>query len=322
MLKDKIFNEKIADFSRLYWLKPADIVWDAVPAYHIRKFVDQNDRVLDLGCGDGLFSAITFGARLPLEYDRFINATPKNQKIGEGQSGDIYSDPKPAPKLLQKPVRKIDAGLELKAHHLRVAESLDLYDQLFEADFLKIPSQDATFDKVYSAMAFYWGDDMAAQLREVRRVLKEDGSFLVTLTSEHMYDMHIAKKLSEDKNVSSSMRKFLDDLDGGRREFVSRHGRTADQWTSLMRENGFEVVETVPIINELMFTLQDICQRPFQKMFMKMAEEDDFRSLRSQVKEYLCDKVYPDLLDEILVHEGNESVRHGMYLIKARVLKS
>jgi ubiquinone/menaquinone biosynthesis C-methylase UbiE len=322
MLKDEIFKELIAEFSRLYWLKPADIVWDAVPAYHIRKFIGQDDKVLDLGCGDGLFSAVTFGARLPLDYDRFINAAPKNQAIGEGQSGDIYSDPKSAPKLLQRPVRKIDAGLELKAHHLKVAESLDLYDQLFEADFRKIPCPDATFDKVFSAMAFYWGDDMVAQLKEVRRVLKDNGSFLVTLTSEHMYDMHIAKKLSEDENISTPMRKFLEELDGGRRAFVTRHGRTVRQWVDLMREHGFEVTKTVPIINEIMFALQDISQRPFQKMFMKMAGGEDFRSLRGQVKEYLCGKVYPDLLDEILTNEGNENVRHGMYLFEAKKIST
>lgn len=318
MIKDQIFQELVSEFSRLYWLKPADIVWDAVPAYHIRKFVGEKDRVLDLGCGDGLFSAITFGARLPLGYDRFINAAPQNQKIGEGQGGDIYSNPKPAPELLQKPIRKIDAGLELKAHHLRVAESLGLYDQLFESDFRKIPCLDNTFDKVYSAMAFYWGDDMSAQLKEVRRVLSDKGEFLVTLTSEHMYDMHLSKKLSEDKNISSPMKKFLEELDGGRRAFVTRHGRTVDQWIGLMAEHGFEVTATVPIINEIMFALQDISQRPFQKMFMKMAGEESFAPLRGQVKQYLCDKVYPDLLDEILMYEGKEQVRHGMYLFRAK----
>ena len=37
----------------------------------ISKFIKQNASVLDLGCGDGLNTAITFGAKIRDNYDRY-----------------------------------------------------------------------------------------------------------------------------------------------------------------------------------------------------------------------------------------------------------
>jgi ubiquinone/menaquinone biosynthesis C-methylase UbiE len=320
MFDDPLFKQLLAEFSRLYWLKPADIVWDAVPAYHIRKFVNEKDRVLDLGCGDGLFSAIAFGAQFPLEYDRFVSAKPENQKIGAGQSGDIYSDPKVATRLVKAPIRQIDVGLELKPHHIKVAKSLGAYEELIEGQFEKIPCEDETFDKVYSAMAFYWGDNLETQLEEVRRVLKTSGEFMVTLISEHMRDMHWAGKIAEENGISSPMKKYLTELDGGRRDFVTRHSGNPEKWKSLLEKHGFETVGFTPVINEIMFLLQDISQRPFLKMFFEMAEREDFQSFRSRAKEYLCNEVYPEFIQEMLRYEGDNNVRHGMYLITAKKL--
>jgi ubiquinone/menaquinone biosynthesis C-methylase UbiE len=317
MNNDPLFEELLLEFSKFYWLKPADIIWDTVPAYYIRKFIEKNDKVLDLGCGDGLFAAITLGAKLPSEYDRFISAKPNHQRIGEEQSGDIYSDPKVATHLIKNPVRSIDVGLELKPHHLKVAESLGIYEQLIEGNFEDIPCENGSFDKVFSSMAFYWGDNLNLQLQEVHRVLKDSGEFLVTLISEHSKDIHWAKSISEGSEVSPPMKDYLEELDGGRRDFITKNAGSTEEWEALFKKEGFKITKTVPIINEMMFFLQDIAQRPFLKIFLKMAESKKFQPFRAQVKEYLCEEVYPELLGEIQKYEGNKDVRHHMYLFVA-----
>jgi ubiquinone/menaquinone biosynthesis C-methylase UbiE len=314
MKNDPLFAELLQEFSKFYWLKPADVIWDAVPAYYIRKFVGEKDKILDLGCGDGLFAALTFGAKLPSEYDRFVSAKPNHQRIGEGQSGDIYSDPKVATHLKEKPVRSIDVGLELKPHHLTVAESLGVYDKLIEGNFEDIPCEKGTFDKVFSSMAFYWGDNLSLQLQEVHRVLKDSGEFLVTLVSEHSKNIHWAKKISEASTVSSPMKEFMEKMDGGRRDFITRHAKSEEEWEAFFKKDGFEITKTVPIVNEMMFFLNDLAQRPFLKTFLKMAESEKFQPFRSQVKEFLCSEVYPELIEEINGYEGRKDVRHGMYL--------
>lgn len=166
-------------------------------------------------------------------------------------------------------------------------------------------------------MAFYWGDNLSLQLQEVHRVLKDSGEFLVTLISEHSKDIHWAKRISEASEVSLPMKDYMEELDGGRRDFITKNAAPTEEWEALFKKEGFKITKTVPIINEMMFFLQDIAQRPFLKTFLRMAESEKFQPFRAQVKEYLCTEVYPELLEEIQKYEGNKDVRHHMYLFVA-----
>jgi ubiquinone/menaquinone biosynthesis C-methylase UbiE len=188
---------------------------------------------------------------------------------------------------------------------------------LIEGNFEDIPCDNETFDKVFSSMAFYWGDNLNLQLQEVHRVLKDSGEFLVTLISEHSKDIHWAKKISEESEVSAPMKKYMEELDGGRGDFITKNAGSIEEWEALFKKEGFKITKTVPIINEMMFFLQDIAQRPFLKTFLKMAESEKFQPFRSQVKDYLCSEVYPEFLEEIQKYEGSKDVRHHMYLFVA-----
>jgi SAM-dependent methyltransferase len=318
MERNDVLNGLLKTFSELYWLKPVDIVWDSVNAYHIQKMIGNDENILDLGCGDGMYATLMFGGKLSKDYDRFLNVNPVNQAIKENQFGDIYSNPVINENVLARsPRRKINVGLELKTHHIRVAESLGVYDQIIKGKFEEFTWDGKAFDKIFSIFAFYWGDDLASQFRQVRTVLDKDGEFIVNLPSEHLFDLHAAKKMSEEKSASPLMKDYFDRLDGGRRELTSRYGRTVKEWEKTFDENGFEIVETIPIVNELLFTLQDVAQRPFLPMFFKMADDKKFQHLRQGVRDYLCEEVYPDLIDELLQYESDPAINHGYYLFRA-----
>jgi ubiquinone/menaquinone biosynthesis C-methylase UbiE len=316
--RNKALNELIASFSELYWLKPVDIVWDAVNAYHVEKFIKLNDIILDLGCGDGLYSFLMFGGRLPLEYDRFVNVKPAFQKIESGQGGDIYTGLKTIVRPLKMPRRKIDFGLELKTRHIKVAESLGIYNRIMQASFEKIPLEDEVVDKVYSIFAFYWGNDLAAQTKEVRRVLKTGGELIVNLPSEYPGQLHISKRIAQDNKYSDSLRAFMEKMDGGRFKLTTRHARNVKQWQDFFVKQGFEFMDCIPVVNEIVFVMQDISQRPFLPYFFAMLKQKGFSNFRQKVKKFLCTKVYPNFIDELLRYEGDPKVRHGYYIIRAR----
>lgn len=316
MRRDQRLDKLLESFSELYWLKPVDIVCDAVTAYHIQRMIKNDDITLDLGCGDGLFSTLMFGGRLPIEYDRYLNVKPQHQKMGENQEADIYSSPMKVKYLSEKPYRKINFGLDLKDYHIDVAESLGTYEKLIKGSFENIPLENERVDKVFSAFAFYWGDDLPQQTNEVFRVLKKGGEFIVNLPSEYLYNLHIAKKLSEEKGHSENFKYFMEDLDGDRRDFVCRHAKSIDEWKAFFEK--FGVIEVIPVFNEIMFVLQDISQRPFLPIFFEMLRLDEFKQHRSKVKEFLCHQVYPKLVDDLLQYEGEPNVRHGYYIIRAK----
>lgn len=306
----------IDGFSELYWLKPVDIVWDSVTAFYIQEKIGNDEVILDLGCGDGLYSLLMFGGELKLDYDRFLNVKPDNQTIGSNQFGDIYSDPMLVDRLKKAPRRYIDYGLELKQHHINVAESLGIYKKIYQGCFEDIPLPDEKIDKVYSIFAFYWGDDLEKQFKEVNRILTYKGEFFVNLPSEHLYDLHLAKKISEDMQYSKPIRDYMTRLDGGRRKLATRYGRSIEHWREYIEKCGFEVKEALPVVNELMFTLQDFAQRPFLPMFFEMSNRKDFQEFRNSAKKYLCKHVYPSLINEMMLYEGNQDIRHGYYLFK------
>jgi SAM-dependent methyltransferase len=318
MQRNSELDSIIKGFTDLYWLKPVDIVWDAVNAYLIKQSIKDDQVLLDLGCGDGLYAALMFGGELPIDYDRFVSVIPENQAIGENQEGDIYSKPKPITRLQKMPSRRIDYGLELKNHHLEIARSLDIYDNLIEGRMEEFEMEDDLVDLVYSIFAFYWGDDLDAQIKEVHRVLKDDGEFIVNLPTEHLYDMHLCKKMVDDPNISEELRTFYDTMDGGRRHLTSRYGKSKDEWKDFFSDNSFEVTEIIPIVNEVMFTLQDISQRPFLPSAFKITNSPEIADKRDNFKRLFSETFCQDVIDICLPHECEEQVRHGYYLIKAK----
>ena len=321
MHRNTELNKMIESFSELYWLKPVDIVWDAVNAYHIRNMIKDKEIILDLGCGDGLYTALMFGGRLPKEYDRFISTKTQHQKIGKNQEGDIYKHPSKIKGLEKKPKRKINYGLELKQYHIDIAKSLGIYERILKGSFNKIPLDNTIIDKIFSIFAFYWGDDLDIQVNEVRRVLKMEGEFIVNLPSEHLFDLHIAKRISEETDYSDNLRKFMKVLDGGRRKLTCRYARSLKEWKLYFEKHGFEFIEAVPVVNEIMFVLQDISQRPFLPFLFQMFDLDTLRQNKDKIKQYLCTKVYPKLIDHLLEYESRPDVRHAYYLIRIKKKK-
>ncbi|MDD5108772.1 MAG: methyltransferase domain-containing protein [Candidatus Omnitrophica bacterium] len=294
-----------------------DIIWDAVTAYHVQGWVKKSDVLMDLGCGDGYFSALMFGAKIPLTHDRFLNVVASNQKIKTNQSGDIYRNQQQLLKFEKAPWRRVDFGLELKPHHIRVADSLGIYKKIIKGIFEETSLNERSIDKVYSIFAFYWGRNLDRQINEIYRILREDGEFIVTLPSEHLSGMHICKRLA-DEEKSKKVRLYLENLDGGRKDLTTRHSRSEKGWKDWFEYHNFKVLNMIPVVNKVMFLHQDISQRVFLPILFKMSNSEDFKRLRSIVKKYVCEKLYPDLLSELLKFESDHEVEHAYYLFRVK----
>jgi len=313
MVNKNLLDEIISSFARFYWLKPADVVWDSVNAYYIRDMlqVEKDDVVLDLGAGDGVNTSLMFGGKIHPNYDRFISAKVKQQEIGNNQFGDIYDEPILG-RLEKAPNLKIDYALELKNHHIKVAKSLNIYKKIIQSDFENVSVNKGSIDKIFSVFAFYWGENMQKQLSEVHRVLNKNGKFALNVPSEHLKSMHIAKQISSMKGIGTTFREFAKNLDGGRSEFVSRHSRSQDEWTSLFVENGFKVIQVKKIVNETMFFIQDSAQRVFFPILLNLIQENrEIFTHRDFVVDNLVKPFVYSILDYELKINGDD--RHGYY---------
>ena len=314
-MHERTLEDLLKVFSELYWLKPFDIPWDAFAAYHVGRRIKHTDRILDLGCGDGILSALMFGARLPLEYDRFTTAESVHQTIEEDQGGDIYRNPDAVVQLRVPPDRKIDVGLELKPHHLKVARALGCYERLVLSSFEENPLEAGSFDAVFSVFAFYWASDLDRAAEHVHRVLRDSGRFFVIVPTEHLRRLHVVKALA-DATTSSRVREFFDALDGGRRALTTKYARSGQQWTDFFTAHRFETLEIIPVVNELIFTMQDIAQRPFLPALIEHTKSRIAPATRLALKTYLCEEFYPEFLKRYYEGvEGNPDVPHAYYLV-------
>lgn len=72
-------------------------------------------------------------------------------------------------------------GCDFSAGMLRAARARDRQVACVQADALHLPFAGAAFDAVVSTQAFHWFPDQPAALREIARVLRPGGVFVLTV---------------------------------------------------------------------------------------------------------------------------------------------
>ena len=157
--------------------------------------IELPEPILDLGCGDGHFSEMTFDKRI-----------------------DVGIDPWWGP--LQKSKRS------------------DMYDSLVHGLGDDMPFPDESFGSVFSNSVLEHIPDIQTVLNETSRVLKQDGTLMITMPS-HYFNQYL-------KGVSFFKQMGADGLAAWyskMADFVTRHEHTdsPDVWAERLAQAGFEV---------------------------------------------------------------------------------
>lgn len=134
--------------------------------------VDMAAPVLDLGCGDGLFSLLLFADFVDPDFDDY-----KFYKQRYDRRGFVLS-------------RSVDAGVDVNQSCVTQAASLGLYKKLSVGDARIIPYPDSTFRTVLSNCVIEHVENLNQVLGEVARVLKGGGKFVFTVPSD-MFGNHL-----------------------------------------------------------------------------------------------------------------------------------
>jgi SAM-dependent methyltransferase len=158
------------------------------------------ERVIDVGCGPGYLAA---------EMAEVV-----------GPEGFVQGvDPSPA--MLAIAARRALPHMELT-----------------EGDALSLPAEDAGFDAAVSTQVYEYVPDIAAALREVRRVLRPGGRLLVLDTD---WDSTVWRS-SDDARMERVLRAWEEHL---------AHPRLPRELPSLLRDAGFNLrlSQVVPVLN-------------------------------------------------------------------------
>jgi len=257
---DDIYTELVS----LNWLRPESALWCFLEMRIMlglkKKYLTYP--MLDLGCGEGLWTSILFGARVNKKYDAYeaidlSKSDPYNTYI---KSPSDFLDTTPSP---------IGFGLDIKETLVQRAQDIKTYDRVKVGDVRSLPFEDSSVNSVFSNIIDdIKNEDLEALFIEAHRVLNNNGYIVFTTPNErfrkslfYYNKAQACRKQGDLKNY-----KFFSMLDRGRSDWEPR---ALSLWLKLFRRTSFKLIDHFEYADESVMQLWDTGFRPFFNQLIK-----------------------------------------------------
>jgi SAM-dependent methyltransferase len=136
---------------------------------------------------------------------------------------------------------KVDTGIDPNTRELTRARELGCYRELIHCFGNAIPKADASYNTIFSNSVLEHITDLEPVLREVHRLLKPRGRFYLTVPSDlfdHYTVVNQLLTICQCAGLARRFRKFFNAF------WHHYHFYSLEQWSSLARQQGFEVMES------------------------------------------------------------------------------
>jgi SAM-dependent methyltransferase len=287
-------NDLWPAYLRAFWLRPETAVILYAEALAIRALAQHNGPWLDLGCGDAIHTALYSGWRFEEEFDAFQSV--------DLNAPDIYNHFNPQEFSVQITARgnAIAHGIDIKPTAIARAKSLNIFQNLQQADATNLPLPDNSIAAIFSNMLRDLGDPLPQALKECYRILKPQGQLLLsTMTpayAKHLYFAPKARQAAQTGNTEEAQN--LLKLDRGRSIFCQRQ-LTTEQWQTLLQPAGLTLQKSHTIVGEKLIPFWDTGLRPFTHDLLKMRQSWQEQNLLQPIKHSLL-KALNHLLTPLL----------------------
>ena len=256
-------RDRLQRFLQAYWLRPENALWMALRSQTLAHCPLEHPSA-DLCCGDGVFGFLHNGGVFCPSFDVFTDV--RTVDPGSAKRQDMFDCMTDAyqPTIRSSPDDTIDVGTDIKATLLAKAKRLALYNQLIEHDHNKpLPFPSDSFQTVYCNAA-YWVRDIAAFLRELRRITRTGGRIILQVKLESL------RRYTLQRHQKVLGRRFLDILASDRlQSWPTLASRTT--WENRFATAGLTVRDATPFITRTHAHIWDIGLRPIAPMLIKMA---------------------------------------------------
>lgn len=254
-------REKQRRFISAYWLRPENAFWMVLRSDALAN-VPLRGPMLDLSCGDGVFSFLHAGGRFAPEFDVF--GCVDNLHRVHDDHADIYDhvDDDHRPTIVSPPAYTIDCGADHKGNLLTKASWLGMYDRLLPHDNNEaLPFEDGAFETVY-CNSVYWVERIDDLLREIARVTAPGGKAILQVKLQSIEQFTMAKH----RDVLGD--RWLNLMDRGRSaSWPSLCDRQT--WERRFKSAGFEIRQAEPFVTGTHAHIWDIGLRPIAPMLIK-----------------------------------------------------
>lgn len=288
----------IKEFLKAYFLRPENAFRTYRKAYEFRRAIadfQKNDfKMLDVSCGDGIFSFIAAGGELSEQYDLFINVSDQAiNNLASDNRTDIFDSNTNlfSSKIVKKdPDYKIYCGTDWKKSLLEKAENLNLYENLLQHDNnYPLDFLGDTFDVVY-ANSIYWVQNIDTHIDNLFTILKKGGRLILQLKTDRVMLDH-----PNNLNLKFLSKQSLSILDRGRRESWKTI-EPIEYWMSKMEAKGFKLVDKRLTFSREQMIIWHIGLRPIAPFLVKAFNKLDIKE-RTEIKMEMVNYMLPLVQD-------------------------
>jgi len=293
----------------IYWLRPETAIWRTLDALQLQK-IEFTKPILDIGCGDGIFTFSALGGIVDINYDVY-RTMKKTDKFFSGK--DIHDQLSNIEHIIiKKPKTSIDLGLDWKNNLLRKAKKLQTYDKLVKHDAnKKLPIKDNEFKTIFSN-TFYWMDDIEHILKESKRICHDDGKIIIFVPDKKFQKSLIFSDYLSQGHIWAKM------LDRGISNNI-QHCYSLKEWKSIFSKIGLKIDYHSNYGTEQLVKFWSIGLRPYSPFLIEMANTLNLKT-RTKIKQKLIHDLTPLLksyIDYELSSIGKNNCFHLFVLKKS-----
>ena len=280
-------SEYLKQFLNIYWLRPETALWRTLDCLALQNLKFEAP-IVDVGCGDGLFSFTRAGGELSPNYDVFLQTGHLEQFFKKVDIYDYFDSSVTSPLVRRTPDYEIDLGLDHKESLLKKAKLLGCYRELKIADANRLlPVEDGRFRTVFSNI-LYWLEDYRVALAEFHRILDPGGCVVLVVPSEKFKEYLLYERLY--LSTKDPKWKWLHLIDRGRSENI-KLCKSYKDWKSEFESVGFTVALHKGFLSKTVLQIWDVGLRPISPLLIEMANK-----LKSEDRKQIKEKWIAELL--------------------------
>ncbi|WP_075536100.1 methyltransferase domain-containing protein [Candidatus Pelagibacter communis] len=283
-MKKKLLFKSFLNF---FWLRPENALIFSLKAEKLsqyKKFFKGNS--VDISCGNGIFTFITFGGELSQKSDMYQSLDYKNK--------DIYDSFKKYNLIIKKyPKKKFLFGTDWKLNLLNKSKKLKFYNNLILHDNNKrLPFQNDYFDFMYNSSS-YWVKKFNFHIAEMIRVLKPGGKLLLTVKTKNIIKFNLRSIIT--KNFDDKFYKIID----GNRINSYKGLKNLEEYLNIIKKiKKAKIVRLEPIYCRKVNLIWDVGLRPIIKPLSILANSAKIKD-RTKAKSIMI-SIFLKLFDSFI----------------------